>query len=207
MRVVILGATGGTGKILVREALQRGHHVVAAARDPTRLEVTRAANLNAVKVDVLDPASLDAALLGADAVVFAVGSGDTKASTLRTEGVTQVLAAMKRQGVRRLVAMSGLGAGDSFATLPFFVRKVIVPLVLKGLLEDQSGLERAVMASDVDWVVVRPGELKEKPATGQAKVSLDPTQVKHSVSRADVAEFILRQLESDLYLRKTPAIG
>ncbi|MCB9679601.1 MAG: NAD(P)H-binding protein, partial [Alphaproteobacteria bacterium] len=127
-------------------------------------------------------------------------------STLRTDGARNTVAAMEGAGVRRIVAMSGLGAGDSRQALPFPVRFFVAPVILGRLLADQDGLEAALAASGVAWTAVRAGELKDEPARGGWRVALDG-RVSTAVARADVARFLVEQLTDDTYVGKTPAIG
>jgi putative NADH-flavin reductase len=207
MKVLVLGSTGATGRAIVEVALLRGHAVTAFARDPQKVTAAHP-HLTVVRGDVLDQASLDKAVAGQDAVVFCVGPGAAvKQSTLRTQGARNTVAAMTKAGVSRLVAMSGLGAGVSRASRGFFFDKITAPLVMRGVLEDQNGLEAEVRKSRLAWVLVRPGELTDALAKGKWAVSLDGSGVTPQVARADVVAFILDQLQSDEFLRRTPAIG
>ncbi len=205
MKVLIAGAAGATGKLLVDRALAQGHQVTALLRDPTKLPA-RHERLSVVRADVLDAPSVERAVQGQDAVVFAVGAGLSK-STVRTEGGKNVVRAMERAGVKRLVAMSTLGAGESRKQMGFVADKLIVPLLLGRLVEDQNGMEAAIRASALDWVLVRPGELKDRPGRGSWKTSLDGAGVSRAVAREDVADFILEQLTSAQFLHQAPAIG
>jgi putative NADH-flavin reductase len=207
MKVLVLGSTGATGRAVVDTALLRGLTVTAFARDPQKMTVTHP-RLAVAKGDVLDPASLDKSIAGHDAVVFCVGPGAAvKQSTVRTQGARNTVAAMTKAGVARLVAMSGLGAGVSRASRGFIFDKILAPFVLRGVLEDQNGLEAEIRRSRLDWVLVRPGELTDQPAKGKWAISLDGSGVTPQVSRADVVAFVLDQLQSDEFVRRTPAIG
>lgn len=205
MKVIVFGAAGATGKLIVDECLARGYDVTAFVRDATKL-VTRD-GVRVVEGDMLNANAVAAAIVGHDAAIHAVGSGNMKASTVRTEPARILVAAMQQAGVKRLVAMSGMGAGESRDGMPAVVRAVIVPLLLGRLLRDQNGLEHHVTSSSLDWTLVRPGELKDVEKTGNIKASLDYKGVSMGVPRPDVAAFIVDQLASDVYLRKAPALG
>lgn len=206
MKILILGATGATGRILVQGALDRGHHVTALARRPEAVTV-RHERLRVVQGDVLQRATLEAALPGHDAVIYAVGSGNMGRSTVRTEGARNVVAAMRAAGVRKLIAMSGLGAGETRKNLGFVMDKIVAPLILGRLLEDQNGLEAAITPSDLDWIIVRPGELRDEPGRGAWKLSKDGRGLSRGVSRHDVAAFMLDGLASAEHHRQPIAIG
>lgn len=207
MNLIVLGATGATGRMLVGRALERGHRVTAFARHPEKLALEHP-ELRRVQGDVLAPDSLARAIPGHDAVLLCVGSADRKAPTLRTDAARHTVAAMTAAGVRRLIAMSGLGAGITRKNMGFVFDRVIAPTTLRGLLADQNGLEAAVRMSGLDWILVRPGRMTESaPQDAQPAISLDGSGVTNSVSREDVVKFMLDQLESDDYLRKPAAIG
>jgi uncharacterized protein YbjT (DUF2867 family) len=208
MKLLILGATGATGTVVVAQALRRGHEVTAFARHPGTL-VEQPGSLRVIQGDVLDPQALVRAIPGHDAVLFCVGPGDTKASTLRATGARNTVLAMAGAGVRRLIAMSGLGAGVTRKNMGFVFDKVLAPTVLRGLLEDQNGLEAAIRKSGLDWIVVRPGEIIDSRPLGarEIAVSLDGSGVTTTIAREDVGRFMLDQLQSDEYLHKAAAIG
>lgn len=205
MKVIVFGAAGATGKLIVDECLARRYEVTAFVRNAAKLP--KQDGVRVVEGDMRDAAAVEAAVRGHDAAIHAVGSGNMKASTVRTETARILVEAMQKVGVERLIAMSGMGAGESRDAMPMFVRAVIVPLLLARLLEDQNGLERHVKASRLAWTLVRPGELKDVPKTGKIKASLDYKGVSMGVPRPDVAAFIVDQLASDAYLGKAPALG
>ena len=179
--------------------------MTAFAQDPERLTIEDA-NFRAVKGDLLDPAALTAAVPGHEAVLFAVES-DRKPTSVRTDGARNTVAAMAKGAVRRLVAMSGLGAGVTRKSMGIYFDFVVANFVLGNLLKDQNGLKAMIRKSDLDWVIVRPGELKDEPPKHKWAVSLDGTGISTTVSREDVAMFMLEWLASDEYLRRPAAIG
>ncbi len=205
MRLAVIGAAGATGKLIAKHALKAGHDVTAVVRDPAKM--SDVAGVRALQGDMMDVESLATALSGHDAVVFAAGPPHMKASTARTDGARNTVTAMQRVGIKRLIAISGLGAGETRERMGFFVSRVIVPLILGRLLADQNGLEQAIRASDLDWTLVRPGEMKDAGSRGGVKVSQDGTGITMNVSRDDVAKFIVDELTSSKHIRNAPSLG
>lgn len=205
MKLTVFGATGGTGRLVVEGALAQGHEVNALARDPGKLGIENPA-LSVVQGDVLDAAAVEQALLGADAAVISLGNTANNPDYIVSEGTKVILAAMQKLGVRRVVAVTSIGVGDSADQVPFAF-KMLMKSVLKKPMEDKERQEQAVMASGLEWIIVRPGGLTDGPATGQYRAGLDKSIKAGQVSRADVADFVLQQLTGDAYLRKTPSIS
>lgn len=206
MKLVVFGGQGGTGRLVVEQALARGHEVTIASR---AARTSADGKVTARTCEVTDPAQVAAAVAGQDAVVLAIGTGHVKPSTLRTDAARNVVAGMAIHDVRRLVAISGLGAGDSLARQPWIFRAIVARLALGGLLADQNGLEAAIRAapSDLAWVIARPGQLVDRPARGPVVTSLDGGGVASKVSRAALATFLLDQLVEDRFLRQAVAVG
>ena len=208
-RILIIGATGRTGRHLVAQALERGYAVTAFARDPSRLEV-RHPRLTIAQGDVLDRTSLDAAMPGHHAVVSALGHRRYwSLSRTHADGTRHLLEAMRRHGVRRLVCLTSLGLGDSAGRLGMPYNLLVIPLLLPIYFLDKASQERLIARSDRDWIIVRPGSLndaakRERVNTGQ-KVGSYLWTVR--VSRANVADFMLNQLTSDTYLRSAPGLA
>jgi len=200
-RVLVVGATGGTGRQLVSQALERGYVVTALARRASRLKLEHP-NLAKVDVNVLDAAVLDAVLRGQDAVLCALGhrryGGPT---TILSQGTRNLLRAMEAHGVRRLVCETSLGIGDSAFRMGLVYTFFNIPIVLPFYFWDKTRQERAIAASRVEWVIVRPGALTNRPKRGayrHGRVGSFFWTVR--ISRADVAEFMLDQLTEDTHL-------
>jgi putative NADH-flavin reductase len=207
MKILVLGATGATGRAFAQAALFSGHEVTALVRDPTKVTV-EGAKLRVVQGDVYRPPSLDAVMAGQDVVVFCVGPGaGVKQSKLRTDGMRNTLASMSKAGVRRLIALSRLGAGVSRQGRGFLFDKIMAPFVLGAMLEDFNGMEAEIRKTKLDWVVVRPGEMTDVEGKGKWVISLDGSGITPTVSRGDVVLFLQSLLEGEEYLRKTPSIG
>ncbi len=208
MNVVIFGSTGPTGQHLIRQALASGHHVTAFARTPSKVTLTHE-RLHVHQGDVLDSASVHAAIGGKDAVVSALGAGAWSQERVRERGTEAILAAMKTHGVSRLVALSSFGVGDTREELPFFIRYVVVPLHLARAFRDCAAMEAHLAASDREWVVVRPPFLTDDDGVGSVQ-RLTPESIARlamKVARADVAQFMLEQLASDTWLHKHAPIS
>lgn len=208
MRLLIIGATGGTGRQLVAQALERGHQVTAFVRDPRRLGIRHEA-LRVAVGDVLDPPSLRQAVEGADAVVCALGHKRWfYPNRILSAGTQNVLDAMRAAGVRRLVCETALGVGDSFGRLGLYYTLFVVPFILPLYYWDKHRQERAIRDSDRDWIIVRPGALTNGPRRGRVRHGPDVGSwvLTRSISRADVADFMLDQVTDDRYLRRAPGV-
>jgi putative NADH-flavin reductase len=201
MRITIFGATGRMGQLLVRQALDAGHVVTAYARTPGKLPFTHA-NLTIAAGQLDDDEAILEAVRPADAVIEGVGS--ESAATRR------IIAAMDTAGVKRFVVVSTCSVPDP-ADRPDLKFKALVQLVRtaapRAWAEVRSAAE-VVRASDLDWTLVRVAKLNDRPATGAIKVGhYGHGVVDLSISRADMAAFLLSQVTDETYLRNAPAIS
>jgi biliverdin reductase/flavin reductase len=209
MKVAIFGSTGGTGRIMVGKALERGWDVTAAARSPSAL-AWRHEHLRVVQADVMRPETLEAAVEGQDAVItsISVGSGlkeGRKPTTLFSEGTRNVIAAMKKQGVGRLVCLSS-SAVEPDPALGIIFGKIMRPLLFKEMYKDMSRMEREVKQSGLKWVIVRPSTLTGEPAEEKHILGIDRIPKGWRIPREDVAEFVLDQLDDDRHLGRAIAM-
>ncbi|MGH9492834.1 MAG: NAD(P)-dependent oxidoreductase [Terriglobales bacterium] len=249
MKVLVFGATGGTGRALVEQALEQGHVVTAFARDPAKVRPAHQ-NLKVAQGNMLDYDSVEAAVQGQDAVLSALGirppvgifvliafacqilaramalhgpagwpiriGGPLLAllilfrrNTTLSKGTKNIVQAMERHGVQRLVCESSLGVGDSRGRLGVFHNLFLLPLFLRNVFADKAVQEQIIRASGLVWVIVRPTALTNGPRKGVYRAGADighwffPTKI----SRSDVADFMLKQLTDDTYLRKTPGLS
>jgi putative NADH-flavin reductase len=206
--VLIVGATGGTGRQLVAQALERGHEVTALVRNPARLGIEHP-RLKVVRGDVLDYASVEAAVRGQEAVVSALGHkrfiGPTR---ILSEGTRNLLRAMEAHGVPRLVCQTSQGIGDSAGRMGLYFTFFVIPVVLPFYFWDKTRQERLIAASGVEWVIVRPAMLTNGPARGTVRHGsrVGSFILTRRISRADVAGFMLNQLADDAYLRAAPGV-
>jgi putative NADH-flavin reductase len=158
--------------------------------------------------NVLDPEAVEAAVAGQDAVLSALGTRSTKPTTLFSASTANLVSSMKNHGVRRLVCLTGVGTGDSKGHVGFLYDRVFLPLVLRNLYEDKERQEEILRGSALEWVIVRPARLTNKRATGEYQVFLSGDSYKATtISREDVADFMLAQLTEDRYVHKTPVIS
>lgn len=206
MRIVIFGASGATGQVLVEQALASGHHVTAFVRDPGRLTL-RHERLRLVQGDVRDSAAVEQAIASQAAVLSALGQTRPPTPGLLRSAVANLVAAMKRHGVRRLIYLTGAGVRDP-QDPPSPVRSLIVGLMkltAREVLDDSEAAYAAVRASDVDWTIVRAPILSSAPARGALRAVFTPPGPVQ-ISRADVAAFMLQQLVDVTYVRRSPMV-
>jgi putative NADH-flavin reductase len=203
MRILVFGASGRTGREVVRQALSRGHSVTGFVRGSSRPSVAEPA-MQVIDGDVASPNAVVDAIAGQEAVVSCLGVG----TTLRHDpkviaGVRHILAGMRTHGVRRLVYQSFIGVRESRSAVGFLLRYV-APLPLRQEIGDHEVKESLVRTSDTDWTIVRPPTLTNGKATeayraGEAISTWAPVSF---LSRADVAHFIVQELENPAYVKK-----
>lgn len=208
MKLVIFGATGTVGCQVVQQALEQGHTVTAFARNLTKLKIQHP-QLGLAQGDVMDSPAVEQAIRGKDAVVCVLGSGKKLTGTLRSEGTRQIIQAMEKVGVRRLVCQSTLGTGDSWSNLDFYWKYVMFGFILRQVFVDHERQETLVKNSNLDWTIVRPGAFTDGPRTGRYRHSFSSTDrnITLQISRADVADFILKQLSDQSCLYQTPSLS
>lgn len=206
MKLVIFGSTGSIGRQLVNQALSQGHQVTAFARSPAKLGL-RHPNLRMAQGDVMDTASVEAAIRDHDAVFCALGAG--RKGTLRAQGTGNIIRAMQRLGVRRLICQSSLGVGDSRGNLNAFWKYIMFGLLLRPAYADHGRQEALVRQSDLDWTIVRPGAFSDGELTGRYRHGFpgDDRSTRLSISRADVAHFMLEQLMDKTYLCRAAGLS
>jgi putative NADH-flavin reductase len=207
MNILIVGATRGIGRQLLDQALSSGHGVTALVRNPRRLAIQHE-RLRVIKGDILDAESVARAMAGQDAVCCTIGiKVPWPPVMVFSEGTRNLLQAMKKTGVRRLICVTGIGAGDSRGHGGFLYDYLILPVLFRTVYADKDRQEALIKASDVDWTIVRPGFLTNGPLTKNYRMLTDMTGVTAGrISRADVAHFFLKELESKQYLRQTPLL-
>src|SRR5437763_3655774 len=249
MNVIIFGATGGTCRALVEQALEQQHTVTAFARHPAKVRTTHK-NLRVATGNILDYDSVKAALVNQDAALSALGvrppvgvvvlgaivcqvvarmaglSGPLawlvrlvipvvvllvaeRRTTTLSEGTKNIVRAMEELGVRRFVCESSLGIGDSRGQLGFLYTYILIPLLLRNVFADKEVQEKVIRDSQLEWVIVRPAALTNGPRTGAYRswTGRPSAPIRRKISRADTADFMLRQLAEDTYLATTPALS
>ncbi|MCU0837279.1 MAG: SDR family oxidoreductase [Rhodospirillales bacterium] len=209
-QLLIIGASRGIGLEAVKQALKAGHRVRALARSASRIPVTHA-NLEKVASDALDEGAVAEALDGIDAVIQALGVAAGPEMLLRptrlfSDATRVLLAAMTETGVRRLICVTGFGAGDS-RNRGNFLYNAAFTTFLGRVYDDKDVQERLIRKSGLDWVIARPVILTNGPKTGRYQVLVDPREWRCGfISRADVADFLVKQIDDDRYLGTTPVL-
>lgn len=200
MKLTVFGASGGTGREIVRQGLEAGHRITAVVRDPARLDVPAHEGLDVVTADVFDPASIAQAVTGCDAVVSALGPRGRGPTTICRDGTSAIMTAMTDAGVRRLVVVSNSGMhteGDGV-----FTRLVVKPILIRVLREgyaDMRAMEERVTAGSLKWTIVRPPKLTDGPRTGHvASSTRGNVRGSFTISRADLAGYVLRAAGDDV---------
>lgn len=208
MRLSVFGGSGATGRHLIDQALAQGHDVTAFVRTASRLGA-RSEQLTVVVGDVSEAAVVGSAVEGRHGVLCALGA----ASPLRrdpavVEGLRHIVSAMEQHDVRRLVYLSSLGVPEGRHQLSVIGRYLVAPLLLRKGVADHAAKERLTQRSTLEWVIVRPPRLTNGVRRGHFRSGMDirATSVVPCISRGDLADFMLRQLGADTYVRKTPAI-
>ena len=219
MKLTIFAATGGIGRQLLGQAIAAGHDVTAVARNPQSLT---AARVVAADLASVDPAELQPAVAGADAVMSALGPRTKADAGVAARGTKMIVQAMQAAGVRRLIVVSAAPIG----TVPsparphpprhdpgdgFLIRYLADPIVKRALRDhyaDLARMEDVLRASDLDWTVVRPPRLTDKPVTGRYRTAYDQNLRRGVfVSRADVAHYMLSVLDNPETFRRTVGIA
>lgn len=209
--VLVIGASRGIGRAVCETAARQSHHVKAFSRSGTPISSRRGGTIDVVKGDALNAADLEGALEGVDVVVQALGvpvSMDliTKPVTLFSSATRVLIPAMEKIGVTKLIAVTGFGAGDSNSAINP-LQRIPFRAFLGRAYDDKTIQENLIEKSDLDFLFVRPGVLTNGPATGKAKILMQPHEWRNGVvSRADVAEFIVEQLGQETLGRQKPVI-
>ena len=206
MRLLILGATGPTGRHLLDQALAAGHEVTALVRKPARLATTHP-RLAIVGGDATDVRALEAVLGGQDAVLSALGAGNSLRSDIAGSAVAALIPAMRSQGVRRIVFLSAFGVGDTFAQASL-VQRFFYRTMLRQIFADKAKADAMLRQSTLDWTLVYPTRLTNGARTGSYRVG-ERLEMKGMarISRADVAEFMLAQVRSSEWSRRTAVVS
>ena len=208
MRVLIIGASKGIGLETTRQALDAGHHVRALARSAIAIAISNP-SLEKMRGNALKTEDVETALVGVDVVIqtLGVGLGDLFRPVHLFSDATRVLIQeMKIQGVKRLICVTGFGAGDSRASISC-LQRLPFQIVFGRAYDDKSLQEQLIKESELDWTIARPGVLTSGPRTGHYQILSEASQWRNgTISRADVAEFLVRQIGDHTYIRKAPVL-
>jgi len=208
MKLTIFGATGKTGRHVVEQALDTGFEVTAFVRDPGKLDL-RHDRLRVVQGDVADAAKVREAVRGQDAVISALGQTKTSAKDVLTVAARHLVPAMREEGARRLVTLVGAGVPDERDTgsLGRTLMRGLMKLVARHVLEDAEHHAEIVRASDLEWTLVRPPRLTDGPKQGEYRTGYLQLGGTNTISRADLADFMLKLAADGRYVREAPMVS
>lgn len=201
MKIVIFGANGKTGLLLLEQALESGHQVIAYVRKPNSISTTHS-NLKVVVGNLNETLRLKDAIIGADACISALGGSSlTHRSPEIVKGIEKILDVMEEVDVKRFIYLSSIGAGESRFLMAQPIRFLIVNLFLRIPLADHNQNEQHIEATNLNWTIVRPGGLTDNAKTGNLKHGTEKVMMtgNRSISRANVAAFMLNQLTNETY--------
>lgn len=204
MKVVVFGAGGKTGALVVERALAAGHSVTVFVRDESK---PQPAGVRVLAGDAGDEAAVRDAVRGQEAVIDALG-GKTpyKETELESTAARHIVSAMQAEGVRRLLVISMMGVGDSGGQSPFWYEYLMQPTFLRGADKDKSALEAEVQGSGLEFVIARPPLLSDDSPTGSVQVVSGETKA-HKITRADLAQWLVDQLTTDAYVGQAVVIA
>jgi putative NADH-flavin reductase len=203
MKVLVLGANGKTGSLVVDRAVAMGHEVSVLVR---RAGLSSKSGVQVIIGDALKAADVLRAMDQQDAVVECIGgTSPWKDQTLERDAMQNIVAAMKASATRRLVVVSAMGVGESAEQSPWWYRYLMVPMFLRGSTADKTEMEVIVRESGLDWVIARPPVLKDGAATSKVRV-LGTSETGHAITRADLAVWLVDQFESEEYVRQTVVV-
>jgi len=202
MKLLVFGATGGTGRAVLERGLAAGHAMAAFVRDPARLGAMRD-KVEVITGDVFDLDAVTDAVRGRDAVLSCLGTRPWAHVDICSGGTRVIARAMTAAGVKRLIVLSSQGVGDSTLGV---VGRVMAALALRKAFRDKLQMEAELGGTALDWTVVRPGLLTNGAPRGAWRTAVDGSLVGSRIARADVAAFMLQQLASDEFVRRRPVL-
>ncbi len=207
--LALFGATGKTGRHVLAQALAAGHTVRALARRPESLDIAHE-RLTVVAGDVLDAPAVHETVRGADVVVSVFGQVKGSSPTLQTDGTRKIVDAMAREGIRRIISLSGGGLPaeeHDRPKAPDAIIKFLLKLISPQVLADAESHLEVLRASGLDWTVARGPRLTNEPATGTYRVGWVGVNASTQIARADLATFILTQLDDTQFVRELPFVS
>jgi putative NADH-flavin reductase len=208
MTIALFGASGQTGQPFLQQALEQGYLVRALVRDPAKLS-RQHPHLIVVRGDVLNPADVRKVVEGSDVVVSLFGHVKDSPAWLQTDGTRNIVDAMKKAGVRKIISLSGGGLPyeQDRPKLADHLIRGLMRLVVPKVLDDANRHAEVLKASGLDWIIVRGPRLSNDPAKGRYRVGWVGVNASTKIGRADLADFILKQVEADQYLRQMPFVS
>ena len=212
MKVILFGATGFSGKGILAEALKHGHEITILVRDASKIPIKHN-NLKLVEGNVLDPQTVASVIHHQEAVIQCLGvggKGDGKPTTFISDATKVIVNEMQKQNIKRLIAMSNVGAGNSITFQPWFFTKFILPYFMKWLkviIEDKNRMEPIIMNSNLNWTIVRCPNIVDKPLKGTCNATLDGNALKMTITLPDLSRFMVDQLKQTTFIKQAPCIS
>jgi len=210
MHILVVGASQGCGALSVKEALTRGHSVTAMSRHPEKLSLSHDA-LTRYPGDFHQRDSVENAVKGHDAVIITASVSKLSDFKMNPDyfslGTKYVIEAMKENGVQKLIVLSAFGTGESRRLMGFIEKKLVVSWLLRRPFEDHERQEQLVKESGLDWTIARPTRLTDGPGRKRYKAETEMERVPSTISRADVADFMIDAVENDTWLRRAVQLG
>ncbi|MBN2039806.1 MAG: SDR family oxidoreductase [Spirochaetes bacterium] len=210
MKVLLFGATGRTGKEIIKQAIEQNHEIRAFARKPEDIAY-RQKNLDIFKGDILDYEKVFNAVKGMDAVISSLGIRILKKNTVISEGTRNIINAMEDNGVKRFICLSAVGVGESRAQqsrLGLLYNYFIIPHIIRNMFDDKEVQDKYILESSLDWTIVRAVILTSKKKTGNARsFKADDLTIGKKITRGDVADFMLGQIADRSNVRKAVSLS
>jgi putative NADH-flavin reductase len=207
MKVVVFGSTGNTGIELLKQALERGHRVLAFARDPGQIALS-SPRLETLRGDVLDRAAVANAVSGAEVAISVLGVRlGHPPGTVRSKGTENIVSALTSAKVPRFISVSTIGVGDSQQRLSSVARAFLPRIIGAERLREAQEQEAITVRSKLEWTILRPPRLLDRPGTGHYRLGTDlRTGMRTQLHRADLARALLDQMASSAFLRQCPSV-
>lgn len=212
MKVALFGATGIVGNAVLRRLLDSGYDVNVLTRHPEKITY-RDFRLNVVVGEVTDRSTVERTLAGCEAVIQTLGiggKGNGQKTTIVSESDKIIIGCMDQLSIKRYIAISVIGAGDSMAFLPGIYRNFIMPLFQRWfipIIDDKNRMESDIVNSDLDWTIVRGTTVRQRKPTGHVTASLDGRGLKFSITADDLAWFMVDMITDSTYLRQSPTVS
>lgn len=208
-KIALFGATGQTGQPFLQKALEAGYTVKALVRSPEKV-TQQSDRLEVIKGDALNPTDIEKTIAGTDIVVSLIGHVDGSPKWLQTDATRNVVAAMKKEGVERIISLSGGGVPFPEKDQPKFADKAfrfIMGIFFSKVLNDAVKHAEVLKDSGLDWVIVRGPRLTNDPATGKYRVGWVGVNSGLKLTRADLADFLVKQVEDETYNQQMPMVS
>ncbi|MEY5130595.1 MAG: hypothetical protein RL734_662 [Bacteroidota bacterium] len=212
MNIVIFGATGFSGQAILKLALSKGFQVTVLVRNKSAISIQHK-NLIIIQGNVLNTNDVRKALEHQEAVIQCLGiggKGDGNHNTFISDATNIIVKEMEQLQIKRLIAMSNIGAGNSYSFQPWYFRKVILPYFmkwLKAIIDDKNRMEPIIMNSGLDWTIVRCPNIVDKTQKGNVLVTLDGKGLKLAVTLGDMSDFMIQQIIDRTYFKQAPSIS